>query len=250
MLKLKYFILIFIYLLQTGCTYFNKDYILFNKNLKTSNKESFKTHPNHKFYYKIINQDRVSIIVYKHPELSTTSLLSTKDDIGIPIFENKISLPLIEEISIVGLTEREASLKIEGLYKKYLKYSKVRLEVLTKRVFIMGEINSPGQFNLRKESLSLLQLIIKAGDFKDSANKKKVMMIRSEDNGSINTKIIDFTNYNNIMFASKSLQPNDIIYIFPRNIDIINSQINSISPFFSLISNIMSPFIAYKAFTK
>ena len=250
MVKINYLIFIGIYLLQTGCSYFNKDYILFNKNVPNYNDKSFQIYPNHKFYYKIINQDRVSIIVYKHPELSTTSLISTKEDLGIPIFDNQISLPLIEEISIVGLTEREASLKIQNSYKKYLKYSKVRLEVLTKRVFIMGEINNPGEFNLRKESISLLQLIIKAGDIKDSANKKKVMIIRTGDKGIINTKIIDFTNYKSLAFANRPLQPNDIVYIFPRNIDIINSQIKSISPFFSLISTIMSPFIAYKAFTK
>ena len=153
---------------------------------KKNLKQSFFTPPefnNVKFKYKIVPNDRASIIVYKHPELSSTTLSSRSSDRGILInSEGDIKLPLVKSIHLEGLSQTEAQEKIENAFKKYLKSPDIYFEILNKRAYVIGEVNSPGEIELLNEKLPLLQIISKAGDLKDSADKSKIMILRSGKN--------------------------------------------------------------------
>jgi polysaccharide export outer membrane protein len=160
-----------------------------------------------------------------------------------------VSLPLLEDIHIAGLTQKEAASKIEKGYDKYLNYSKVRLEVLNKRAYVIGEVQRPGQFALENEQLTLLQAIAQAGDFTDTANRQQILIIRATQNGA-ETQMIDLTDVNSITHANLMIKPNDIVYILPTSMKAINANITSINPIFQLIGNILAPFVSYKYLTK
>lgn len=202
-------------------------------------------HKNVKFEYKIVPHDRISLIVYQHPDLSTTNPLSAAQEKGILVdSDGIISLPLLEDVHIAGLTQKEAAHKIEQGYDKYLQYSKVRLEVLNKRAYVIGEVRKPGQFALENEQLTLLQAIAQAGDFTDTANRQQILIIRASQNGT-KTQMIDLTDANSITYATLMIKPNDIVYVLPTSMKAINANISSISPVFQLISNILAPFVSY-----
>jgi len=226
-----------------GCTLKN-DSVLFNKTeiLKEKKKTVQRTpllHENIKFEYKIIPHDRISLLVYRHPDLSTT-----EEPKGILVdSEGIVSLPLVEDIKISGLTQKDAALKIQQAYENYLNYSKVRIEVLNKRAYIIGEVNKPGPCSLENEHISLLQAIAVSGDFTPTANRQKILIIRAEQNNA-KTSIVDLTDENSLIYASLMIQPNDIVYILPSKMKEINNNITSISPVFQLISNILSPFVS------
>ena len=227
-----------------GCS-LKKDYVLFNQSrtFKETNTSIF--HKNVKFEYKILPHDRISLIVYQHPDLSTTTPAMATQDPGMLVdSDGVISIALLEDVKIAGLTQKEAAQKIEQGYDQYLNYSKVRVDVLNKRAYVIGEVKRPGEFPLQNEQLTLLQAIAQAGDFTETANRTQILIIRSAQNGA-ETMMIDLTDTNSITHANLMIKPNDIVYVTPTSMKAINSSISSISPIFGLISNILAPFVSY-----
>ena len=246
MKKNIYIPLIISLLTLQGCN-FKNDSVLFNKTKileqsKEKNKETTSNsliHNNIKFEYKIVPHDRISLLVYRHPDLSTT-----EQPKGILVdSEGIVSLPLVEDIKISGLIQKEAALKIQHAYDNYLNYSKVRLEVLNKRAYIIGEVKKPGPFSLSNEQTTLLQAIAISGDFTSSANRQKILLIRAEQNNAT-TSLIDLTNKDSLLYANLMIRPNDIIYVLPTKMKSINSNIAAITPIFQLIANVLSPFVS------
>jgi len=201
---------------------------------------------NIRFKYKIVPNDRASIIVYKHPELSSTTLLGRSSDRGILInSEGDIRLPLVKSIHLEGLSQTEAQSKIEDAFKKYLKSPDIYFEILNKRAYVIGEVNSPGEIELLNEKLTLLQILSKAGDLKDSADKTKIMILRSGKD-KINSEIVNLVDFNSLKMANLMIKPNDIVYVLPNNMKIFNKKVDEISPIVRLIGSLLSPFITLK----
>jgi len=141
-----------------------------------------------KFEYKIQPHDRLSVRVYKHPELST----GTQDGLGESLLVSSrgtIVLPLINEVNIAGLTQPEAQEKLENLYREYLKHPTVQLEVLNKRAFVLGEVRNPGPVELRNDQIPLLQLLSVAGDLTLSADKNAIVVLKNYGD-RVQTKVI------------------------------------------------------------
>jgi len=240
-----YFLLI---VLLSGCS--NKEeFILFNQaESNQSQKMSMETPKfnNIQFEYKIVPHDRVSLIIYKHPELSPTTLGNRTSDRGILInSKGEIRLPLVKSIHIAGLTQTEAQEKIEIAFKKYIKSPDIYFEVLNKRAYVIGEVNSPGEIELLNEKLNLIQILAKAGDLKDTANKKSIMILRSGED-KINSQIVNLTDFNSLKTANLMIKPQDIVYVLPNDMKVFNSKVGEANPIFRLISNVLSPFITIK----
>jgi len=190
--------------------------------------------------------DRISMTVYQHPDLSTDAQTNTNPERGILVDDDGIiSLPLIEDIKVAGLTQKTAAKKIEKAYNKYLKYSKVKLEVINKKAYVIGEVKSPGEISLLNNRMTLIQAIASAKDLTDTANREKIFVIQPSENG-ITTHMINLTDTNSLHYASMLIRPNDIIYVTPNSMKSVNSDINSITPIFSLISTLLSPFVTIK----
>ena len=236
--------IVILLLLFNACS-FKEDYVLFNKSETVKNLTSTTLHKNVQFEYKILPHDRISLMVYQHPDLSTTTPTMATQDKGILVDNNGIvSLALLEDVKISGLTQKEAAEKIERGYDEYLNYSKVRVDVLNKRAYVIGEVKRPGEFPLENEQLTLLQAIAQAGDFTETANRQQILIIRSAQNGA-ETIMIDLTDVNSITHANLMIKPNDIVYITPTSMKAINTNIASMSPIFGLIANILSPFVSF-----
>ncbi len=230
-----------------GCTT-KEDFILFNKadfnqSKRVIDNREFK---NIKFEYKVVPHDRVSIIVYQHPEFSISTLGNGTNDRGILVnSKGDIRLPLIKSIHIAGLTQTEAEEKIESAFKRYIKSPDIYFEVLNKRAYVIGEVNNPGEVKLDNEQLSLIQVLAKAGDLTDSANRKAIMILKSGED-RINSQIVDLTNFNSLKNANLMIRPNDIVYVLPNNMKPFNIGVDEVNPIFRLISNALSPFITIK----
>lgn len=245
-LKMKYYLLPILLLAYSGCSSKN-DYILFNQAQKQQSKEILQS-SNVKFEYKIRPQDRISILVYKHPELSTTTNLnSLQQEKGLLVNSNGyIRLPLVKKIKILGLTQTEAEEKISDAYRTYLKHPDIQIEVLNKRAYIIGEVARPGEVKLDNERLTLLQMIAFAGDLKDTANRHSILVLKSDDSSKVRTRVVDLTDPNSLMTANLMVEPNDIVYVMPNDMKAFNTRVNEVSPIFQLISNILQPFVNIK----
>jgi len=242
----------------SGCST-KEDYVLFNNadvpqayqhaTNEGKNYASSKVN-NVQFEYKILPHDRISIVVYKHPELSTTTIQSIKQDRGLLVnSDGNIRLPLVKKIHVAGLTQTEAEERVTSAFSTYLKFPDVQLEVLNKRAYIIGEVKHPGEIMLENEQLTLLQVLAKSGDLTDYANRKSIMVFKTY-RGQVKTQIVNLTDARSLRTANLMIQPNDIVYVMPNDMKAFNVKVNEIDPIFNLIGDILSPFVNIKYLTK
>ncbi len=112
--------------------------------------------------YRILPQDRLEIALYKDPAQDQmvggfNELGQSMNKQGILVnAAGYISLPLIGKIKVAGLTQTQAADLITTKYKKYLNTPSVYLEVLNKRIFVLGEVKKPGVIKIDKEKMTLV----------------------------------------------------------------------------------------------
>lgn len=253
------YIIIFINL--TACSS-RDEFVLFNRTSsiqdgskpKNLNRTMDKTYIDSvKFEYKIRPHDRLSILTYQRPELSTNvGQISTGGGLGQGLLVSSsgtIRLPLIDNVQIAGLTQPEAQHKLESKFKEYLKHPSVQVEVINKRAFVLGEVNSPGPIELRNEQIPLLQLLSIAGDLTKGADRQAIMILKNYGD-NVQTKIVSLTNVNSIATANQMIRPNDIVYVVPKDMAIFNNKVGEVNPIFQLISNALTPFLTIRLLTQ
>jgi len=242
---MKYFLLAIVIALS-GCST-KDDYILFNKAGPSKSKKITTTLKNVDFEYKVQPHDRVSIIIYKHPELSSISSAYAQTERGLLVdSQGDIRLPLIKKIHLAGLSQPEAEATLTEAYRVYLKKPDIHLEVINKRAYVIGEVKKPGEITLDNEQLPLLQILARAGDLTDQANRNSILVMRKTANSEVTSTIVSLTDIHSILSANIMIKPNDIVYVMPNGMKAFNTQVNEISPVFRLISNILQPFVNIK----
>ena len=242
---MKYFLLAIVISLS-GCSS-KDDYILFNKTNPSKSKTITTTLKNVDFEYKIQPHDRLSIIIYKHPELSSINPSYAQTERGLLIdSKGDIRLPLIKKIHLAGLSQPDAEAALTEAYKVYLKKPDIHIEVINKRAYVIGEVKKPGEITLDNEQLPLLQILARAGDLTDQANRNSILVMRKTANSEVTSTIVSLTDIHSIVSANIMIKPNDIIYVMPNGMKAFNTQVNEITPVFRLISNILQPFVNIK----
>lgn len=246
---MKNYLLILSIIGFAGCST-KEDYVLFNEtkiNQVASQHEMVTEVDNVQFEYKIRPYDRVSVIVYKHPDLSTSNMSTMQVERGILVnSKGEIRLPLIKKINVAGLTQTEAEEALNNAFKTYLKQPDVQIEVLNKRAYVIGEVNTPGEIPLVNERLTLLQMLAKAGDIKDTANRKSILILRGSGTAKIHTEVVNLTDVHSIRTANLMIKPNDIVYVMPNDMKAFNTRVNEIDPIFNLIGHVLTPFVSIK----
>jgi len=246
---MKNYLLILSIIGFSGCST-KEDYLLFNQtniHQSTAQKGMTTEVKNVQFEYKILPHDRLSVIVYKHPDLSTTNMNRLQLEQGILVnSKGDIRLPLIRNIHIAGLTQTEAEESLTNAFRTYLKQPDVQIEVLNKRAYIVGEVNTPGEIPLVNERLTLLQMLAKAGDLKDTANRKSILILRGSGTTKVHTEVVNLTDVNSIKTANLMIKPNDIVYVMPNDMKAFNTGVREIDPIFNLIGHVLTPFVSIK----
>jgi len=121
--------------------------------------------------YIIGPEDKLTIRVWGHEDLTTTARVSQKD---------KILFPFIGEIEAGGHTSGDLALCIARLLSDgYLVDPQVTVEVLeynSQRIYVLGEVKSPGAFSLTKR-IHLVEALSMAGGPAAYADEE-IMLIR------------------------------------------------------------------------
>jgi len=124
-------------------------------------------------HYVIGCEDVLYIQVWKEEAMSRT----------LPVrMDGNISLPFIREIKAAGLTPLQLEAIItEGLRRFYENptVSVTVMEANSFKVYVSGQVKTPGVYRLRSET-TVLQIIPMAGGFADWAKQTKILVIRKE----------------------------------------------------------------------
>ena len=158
--------------------------------------------------YKIGPKDLLEISVFGLDELNKTVRVSEY---------GKISLPLLGEVDVDGLTKTELERKLSRLLEeKYLQNPQVTIfirEFQSKRVSVLGAVENPGSYELLGRQ-TLLQVISRAGGLNQEAGDD-IIVIREHQDGTTNSlkiSIDDLFLKGDARF-NIPLEPNDIINI-------------------------------------
>ncbi|PTB83698.1 sugar transporter [Sulfurovum lithotrophicum] len=252
MLKNFVFVIVsFLFLLQ-GCGD-KSNYVLLQSEKKTTRNE---LNASQSYEYIILPQDRLKIAIYKNPELtgetSSGSNQLGQDMQGTGVLVDTsgyISLPLINHIKVAGLTQTAAANLITQRYKRYLKIPTVYVEVLNKRVYVIGEVRKPGPVKLDREKVTLLEALAFAGDITDAAVRDNILILSKNNQNKPYIRSVDLTNFDHLSMTNMILRPNDIVYVQPNGWKEYKVASDNFTAPFKTIAEIASPFVQIKYLT-
>jgi len=207
--------------------------------------------------YRILPQDRLKVILYKDPSQSSMAVVQNSelgeslDKDGVLVdTAGYITMPLIGRVKVAGLTQSQAAKRIEARYKKYIKTPSVYLEVMNKRLIVLGEVKKPGVVPIDKEKMTLFEAIAFAGGFKDSAVRNNVIILHRTANGKLALRRVDLTNFDTMKYGSLMLRPNDIVYVQPNDWKEFKVNSDNVTSIFKSVGTVLSPFATIKYLDK
>ena len=127
-----------------------------------------------------------------------------------------IDIAYIGKIKAYGLTCSSLSDSIKNKLLEFVKTPSVSTKILNFRVSILGQVASPGTFDVIDQNMSFTELISRAGGFSKNADPTNVMIIRNVNN-KITTAYIDLTSFEFINSEYYFLKQNDKVYVRPDN---------------------------------
>ena len=131
--------------------------------------------------------------------------------------DGHITLPLLNDVDVVGLTCTELREKLTNKYKTYiLKTIEILVTVVdsvNNKIYIDGQINAPGEYPLQKH-MTILQAIARAGGLADFAKASDIRLIRKI-NGAEKPYRVDYNAIvsGNDLSQNVQLKPDDTIYV-------------------------------------
>jgi protein involved in polysaccharide export with SLBB domain len=123
--------------------------------------------------YRLQPGDELDIRLYYNPELNSSVLIRP---------DGRISLPLANEVQAAGLTPAALSQQLRTVYEQELRRPELTVIVRSfnsQKVFVDGEVQSPGVIQALGP-LSVLQSVMQAGGFKETARLNEVLVIRRD----------------------------------------------------------------------
>ncbi len=157
--------------------------------------------------YRIGVSDVLTLSVWREDQLQVT----------VPVRpDGRIALPLLGEIEVVGRTPMEVQAELTTGYEGFVTAPAVSLvvsEINSRKVYVLGEVRTPGVFDILRPT-RLLQAISMAGGYTDFAKKDEVVVIREDNPGErrIQVSVKDITSGRKLD-DNLLLLPGDTIYV-------------------------------------
>jgi polysaccharide export outer membrane protein len=235
-----------------------KDYNRFDKNqegIKVAKEIPDTQYQQEKaFEWKIQKGDRVEITAFNQSSNTGGQLNQLLNSGGQRVYTQRVgdegiligadgtvNLPLIGNIKIDGLTEGQAAEKLISEYKKYLRNPYVAVKILNQKLFVLGEVKQPGVVLVTNGTMSLFEALANRGDITDYANRKNIRILRG-DMRHPEVREVDLTDFNSIRLASLVLQPNDVVYVEPREDRASMVGYDEEYPWVRMLTGLLQPF--------
>lgn len=123
-----------------------------------------------------------------------------------------ITLPIIGQVKVAGLTLSQAEEAIQEKADEYLNDATVKVKLLSFKYTVLGEVNSPGVYYNYNTVFTVLDAISSAKGETDYSQLNKVRVLRNTDTGQ-KVYEIDFRSKNFMSSEAFYLLPNDVVYV-------------------------------------
>jgi polysaccharide export outer membrane protein len=121
-------------------------------------------------------EDVLDVVVWRNPDLSRTVVVRP---------DGMISIPLIGDVEATGVTANQLAERLAARLKDFKESPSVTVsvkEVNSYNVYVLGEVNKPGKYQLKSHT-TVLQAIAMAGGFTIYASRNKMQVVRNRVNG-------------------------------------------------------------------
>ena len=187
--------------------------------------------------YRLMKYDTINIMAIGFPDGIGI------DDVTVGV-DGMARLPYAGNIKLVGLTLDEARDLIHARLSEYFKLPELNVYMKSygpRKIYVMGNVNSPGVKNMGVDSMNVYAAIASAGGVDNKGRSKHIQLIRQIDG------VLYYREINLDAFVKKhdlsqniELEDGDIIYV-PDSGKVIFSQ--DIAPYISIYGT-------YRALTK
>lgn len=156
-----------------------------------------------------------------------------------------VDLPGVGRLKVGGLTRSEAAALIQAKYREgVINDAVVTVASYNQYVTILGEVKTPGQYEITRDNLNILEAIGRAGDLTITGRRDRVKVIRQEGDAS-KTYYVDLRSKDIFNSPVYNLQQNDVVYVEPNKMRTGQSTYNdnsirSISTWLSISSVLIS----------
>lgn len=153
--------------------------------------------------------DMVRVTVFRNPELTTETRVTEK---------GTINFPLVGEVPVAGLTPAQAGARIaqklrEGRFVVNPEVSLALMQVNSRQVSVLGNVNKPGRYPLDSQNAKLTDFIAMAGGIAPTGSDRATIV--SNEGGRTVKKDVDLVAMfrNGDLSQNPELKPGDTIFI-------------------------------------
>ena len=151
--------------------------------------------------------------MYNLPEQTVAGSSTTTSTAGFLVDVNgDIEYPRLGAIHAEGLKKNELAALIKSKLDTILRNPSVIVRFLNYRVTVLGEVRTPGTFNIPTERITILEALGLAGDITEFGNKATVKVMR-DNGGQAAIQTVDLTAKDIFTSPYYRLQQNDVVFV-------------------------------------
>ena len=154
-----------------------------------------------------------------------------------------MEFPMIGKVQCAGKTRNEladeiAKKIIEG---GYVSDAIVNIQFADMKFFVLGEVTRPGQFDITRDKITVLEALAMAGDMTIFGNRSNVAVIRHKGEKEYEVHELNFLEGDQMSSPAFFLQQGDVVYVQPNKYKAATSEINQNRTFWlSIVSTLIT----------
>jgi polysaccharide export outer membrane protein len=140
--------------------------------------------------------------------------------------DGEINFPVVGPIKVAGLNTKQVTQNLTSTLGAYLANPIVNIRLTNFKVTVMGEVKSPGTYNIPNERITIVEALGLAGDLSIQGKRSTVLLIREQE-GKRAFITMDLTNKKLFNSPYYYLAQNDVIYVEPNKTKINSSAVGT-----------------------
>ena len=147
----------------------------------------------------------------------------------------EISLPVIGDVKVAGLTLEETRKLVQSHVDEYLREATVIVKLTSFKVTVLGEVRNPGYYYVYNNQATVLEALGMAGDLTSFGNRRNVKVIRQKPEAS-EVVLLDLTDPALLNSEYFFVMPGDVLYVEPMKVRVRRTNLELLGVVFSAVT--------------
>jgi polysaccharide export outer membrane protein len=157
--------------------------------------------------------------------------------------DGTIEFPMLGTIKIAGMSMIEAIDFFKKELSEYIVDPIINIEWANFKFSVSGDVNRPGQFNIRNERVTIFEALSLAGDLSITGMRSEVVVVR-EHNGERKVFQLDLRSKEVFNSEAYYIKQNDFIYVAQNKAEVNASVYNRNAPLYISVASVLISLIA------